>query len=546
MLAGPATAHQNEETTTPSLTETVEASPTFDDALTASGTNPIDPTLTESLGVEATPSPTPSQTSTAPPAPEIGGNYLQDEVIVRFKKSATDKMISTCLSQVNGREFSRIDELGVVVIKVPAGSVSKAVASLSGCAGVRYAEPNFIASIADTIPSDPEWGLQYGLVNIRAPQGWDITTGSATVTIAIVDTGVSLSHPDLAGKIVGGYDFVNDDNVADDDHGHGTHVAGIAAAMSNNGNGIAGVSWGARIMPVKVLNLAGGGSYADVAAGITFAVDSGAQVINLSLGGEFPSVFLQDAVDYASSRGAVVVAASGNTGTDNVLYPAAYGNVIAVSAVDNLNNRAAFSNYGPAIDLAAPGVTIYSTSPGGTYTYRSGTSMAAPFVSGLAAILRGFPGNGSPDAIKMEMESSALDLGPAGWDEFYGFGLIQMDAAILSVNPLTPPPNGPEIAPTQFYFSMPSTSTPTSTATTVPSTPTPSSTAEATKSSNITSTPELRIQETAGNEFPNQGPAVKIPPTAWMGLCLILLGLLLFLYGRVIGRRKRNRVASRR
>ena len=125
-----------------------------------------------------------------------------------------------------------------------------------------------MASIADTIPSDPNWSLQYGLVNIRAPQGWDYSTGSAAVTIAIIDSGVDLSHADLAAKIVPGYDFVNGDSIPQDDNGHGTHVAGIAAASGNNGIGVAGVSWGARIMPVKVLNAGGNGSFADVAAGI--------------------------------------------------------------------------------------------------------------------------------------------------------------------------------------------------------------------------------------------------------------------------------------
>jgi subtilisin family serine protease len=205
-------------------------------------------------------------------------------------------------------------------------------------------------------------------------------------------------------------------------------VAGIAAASSNNGAGVTGVSWGARIMPVKVLNSAASGTYADTAAGVIWAVDHGAQVINLSLGGADPSSILEDAINYAHSQGVVVVAAAGNGGNNFVLYPARYPNVIAVARTNNADNWDG-SNYGPEVDLAAPGALIYSTIVGG-YDYKSGSSMSTGFVSGLAAILIGIPGNASPDAIEFQMESTALDIEFAGWDEYTGAGLIQMDAAI--------------------------------------------------------------------------------------------------------------------
>ncbi|MGD0750899.1 MAG: S8 family serine peptidase [Anaerolineales bacterium] len=326
-------------------------------------------------------------------------------------------------------------------INIPTGKVAGAIASLSSCHGILYAEPNYEVSIADTIPNDPDWGNQYGLLAIHAPQGWDLNTGSSAVTIAIVDTGVDLDHVDLAGKIVPGFDFVNNNNHPQDDdaQSHGTHVAGIAAAETNNGIGIAGVSWGAQIMPVKVLNSGGFGTYENVAAGIVWAADHGAEVINLSLGGSMPSSVLKDAVNYAYAKGVTLVAAAGNSGSNSVLYPARYPHVIAVAATDSTNNRASFSNYGPEIDVAAPGVDIYSTNLGDNYGYLSGTSMAAPFVSGLVAILRGIPGNVSPDQITQEIEISALDLGTPGKDDYYGYGLIQMDAALqVHVPPPTP------------------------------------------------------------------------------------------------------------
>ena len=321
--------------------------------------------------------------------------------------------MNTCLQSAGASIKSEIEALSVLVLKVPKDTVAEAIARLSACPDTRLAEPNYLVHIADTIPSDPDWSLQYGLDNIHAPGGWDLSTGSPAVTIAVIDTGVDLGHPDLSAKIVGGYDFVNGDNSAQDDNGHGTHVAGIAAAITNNGTGVAGVSWGAHIMPIKVLNSAGNGTFADVAAGIAWAADHGAQVINLSLGGSSSSSVLQSAVDYAYGKGVVIVAAAGNSGINFVLYPARYPNVIAVAATNSTNAHAGFSNFGPEVDLAAPGVFILSTLPG-SYGYLSGTSMSAPFVSGLAAILRGIPGIGSPAAIAYDMESTALDLGLVG------------------------------------------------------------------------------------------------------------------------------------
>jgi len=417
------------EETQPAFTNTTEATFTAEPTETATSL----PSFTAPVVSENSAAPT---STDSPPLLILSGEYAPDEVLVRFKKTSAYESILQCLSPANGTVVSSIEELNVWVVQVPFGKVAESIAAISACPQVRYAEPNYMASIADTIPADPDWNLQYGLVNIRAPQGWDYSTGSSAVTIAIVDTGVDLSHPDLAGKLVPGYDFVNGDTIPQDDNGHGTHVAGIAAASGNNGIGVAGVSWGARIMPVKVLNAGGNGSFADVAAGITWSADHGTQVINLSVGGASPSAVLQDAVNYAYGKGVLLVAAAGNTGSGVILYPARYPNVIAVGAVDNTNNHAGFSNFGPELDLAAPGASIYSTVIGG-YGYLSGTSMAAPYVSGLAAILRGYPAGFSPDAIEWVMESTALDLGAAGRDNLYGYGLIQMDAALKLVLPPT-------------------------------------------------------------------------------------------------------------
>jgi serine protease len=229
-------------------------------------------------------------------------------------------------------------------------------------------------------------------------------------------------------------------------------VSGIAAAASNNGTGIVGISWGARIMPLKALASNGQGTESDVASAIAWAADYGANVINLSLGGSCPLPAIEVAVSYAHGLGVTVVAAAGNTGAQGVLCPAAYADAIAVAATDANNIRAAFSNYGPAVDLAAPGVGVYSTywssQTESTYTYLSGTSMAAPHIAGVAALLADLPQFDTPDKIRLALESTAQDLGPVCRDMYYGEGLVQAYAA-LQFDPETPPP------PRCFYHFLP-------------------------------------------------------------------------------------------
>jgi subtilisin family serine protease len=452
-------------------------------------------------------------------------------VLVRFRKSASEENITQCLSSADATTISIIEELGVWVVNIPYGKVAESIAIISTCPEVRYVEPNYMASAADTIPSDPFWNWQYGLSNIHAFQGWDYSTGSTAVTIAIVDSGVDLDHPDLSSKIVSGYNAFNDSSNANDDHfqSHGTHVAGIAAATSNNGIGVTGVSWGARIMPVKVLNSFGLGPLSIVAKGIVWATDHGAQVINLSLGITSDSPTLQDAINYASGHGVVLVAAAGNdTTTANLRYPAQYPNVIAVGAVDSGNNRTASSNYGPELDLVAPGQLIYSTITG-SYGYLSGTSMAAPYVSGLAAVLYGMPGNSSSALVTTQMESSAADLGLPGFDNEYGFGLIQMDRALMLV-PMPARTISPAGAGGGNLFSNPGVATfalgPTNTSTNTP-TASPSATSlpdTASPTASITPTiqpsPTLEKQQARKRNLPEW----QLPCA---GLIFILAGLLL-------------------
>jgi thermitase len=305
-----------------------------------------------------------------------------DRILVKFNKGADAKAVSAKKGASVGKALGKSDWK---VVNVPAGKAAEFLAKFQGDADVAAADFDYIMQ-ANLVPNDPSYASQYHLPKISAPQAWDITTGSSTKTIAIVDTGVDLDHPDLAAKIVAGYDFVNTDAVADDDQGHGTHCAGIAAAISNNGNQVAGVDFNAKIMPVKVLNKRGSGYTSDIIDGVYFAADNGAHVISMSLGGGSATTAFQDAINYAYGKGAIIVAAAGNSSTSTKSYPAAYNNVVAVASTTSTDAMSSFSNFGSWVDVAAPGSSILSTAMGGGTTTMSGTSMATPVVAGLMSL----------------------------------------------------------------------------------------------------------------------------------------------------------------
>jgi subtilisin family serine protease len=278
----------------------------------------------------------------------------------------------------------------------------------------------------------------YAPQRIGIEDAWRFSIGDPSIIVAIVDTGVNASHPELAGRILRGYDFVNNDADADDDHGHGTHVAGIVAAAADNGLGMAGLCPQCTILPVKVLSALNSGSSMGVAAGIIYATDHNAAVINLSLGSDLYSQAIADAVDYARKQGVLIVAAVGNGRSQVPFYPAALDGVMAVSATNLTDERWSFSNYGSWVDLAAPGVNIFSTAhiaagahPG--YTFKTGTSMAAPHVSGVAALLRSLNPLLSVDEVRHILLSTADDLGNPGQDNLYGHGRINASTALSTL-----------------------------------------------------------------------------------------------------------------
>jgi thermitase len=291
---------------------------------------------------------------------------------------------------------------------------------------------------ADYVPNDCYYEFQWGLNVIKAANAWDIVKGNNSVKVAVLDTGVNSLHPDLFGKVIAGRNFVDDLDPlnTDDCHGHGTHVAGIIGATMENNVGIAGLASGVTILPVKVLDSEGIGNAWSVAKGIDYAVASGAKIINMSLGSYYGSGIIQDAVNNALQKGAVLVAAAGNEGISHVSYPAAYPGVLAVSALNALDNLAGFSNYGTQISLAAPGESILSTyggpgaDPDHPYKYLSGTSMAAPFVAGLAALILSEDPSLSGKTVRDTLCFSADDLGTVGKDSKYGYGRINAYKAV--------------------------------------------------------------------------------------------------------------------
>jgi len=373
------------------------------------------------------------------------------EVLVKFAPGASPARAAGILAEVGAARAGEIETLDVARWRVPTGQERAVSAALTKVAGVVYAEPN-VTLRAHLVPDDPYYGsYQWPHPLINSPLAWDITTGSSAVTVAVVDTGVDIDHPELQAILTAGYDYVNDDGSPDDDHGHGTHVAGIVAAIGNNHQGIAGMGWQTRIMPLKVLDHLGYGDTADTSTAIVDAVNNGADIVNVSLGGVEGTQTLYNAVKYAHNHGVLVVASAGNCGgtnyslngctyQDQPVYPAAYDTeVFAVAATTSADSQALFSNRGDYIDIAAPGQFIYSTVRNNSYASVSGTSQAAPHVAGLAALLLAEGPTLTPAELQAHIEAGAVDLGSTGWDPDFGGGRIDALEALVSVAGLEAP-----------------------------------------------------------------------------------------------------------
>ncbi len=357
--------------------------------------------------------------------------------VVGFRRGTTEAQARALVEQAGlqaGPWIRRSRALPVWTIDASNGPAIASTLEADGRA--RYLEPDWIVEASFT-PSDTRYHLQWAPDQIGAEDAWDEVTGSSSVIVAIIDTGVNKSHSDISGKIAPDeYDFVNGDNDASDDHGHGTHVGGIVGAQFDNSRGIASFGGDTRIQPIKVLNAAGSGSSSNVAAGIEHAADHNADIINLSLGSSSQSTVMRDAVTYAYTSGLLVVSAAGNNGNSVPHYPAAYTASMAIGATDSLDRRAGFSSYGTWLDMVAPGVAIQSTwccsggSPPPTYRDASGTSMASPIVAAVAALMLDADPGMSNDDLWDILKDSSEDVGTPGPDIYTGDGRVDAAAAV--------------------------------------------------------------------------------------------------------------------
>lgn len=387
----------------------------------------------------------PQDTTTTPASqPQVAG-YAPGELVVRYEPGTTRTDRTAVRQELGAAVESTFGVKGAEVLDLPDGAgVESAVAAAESLPDVLYAEPNYSVSTTAS-PNDPMFDEMWSLgltsgdgVNsgIGTPRVWNLTTGSSGVTVGVVDTGVDATHPDLAnnmytnpGEVPGngvdddgnglvddvrGWDWVEDDNNAADLNGHGTHVAGTIGAKGNNANGVVGVAWEVRLVPLRVLDAAGSGWTSDVAAAFAYAGRNGVDVVNASLAGNSPSVALLDAIKASPNTLFVVAAGNSTTNVDVApTYPCAYPlpNVICVAATDQGNRLSNYSNYGAAqVDLAAPGDRILSTFPGGAYAEMTGTSMATPHVAGVAALLRARHPEASGTTIKQAILSGSEGL----------------------------------------------------------------------------------------------------------------------------------------
>ena len=399
-------------------------------------------------------------------APQVAGSsYVPGELLVKFKSGAAGNALASLKKTVGAFASEKLGSPNVEKLKLNGPEIDSALALLRRSPQVEYAVPNYIRHLQYT-PDDPDyptkqWNLNQptsgGGVNMSA--AWDIVQGGDPgVVVAILDTGVAYETangyaqaPDLAGtNFVQGYDFVNNDPYADDDHGHGTHVCGTIAQSTNNSVGVAGIAFKCTVMPVKVMDQEGSGNDEQIVEGIIFATDNGAKVINMSLGGPEPSPALEDTCNYAVSKGVVVCAATGNESRSTVDYPAGYPACIAVAATTRSLAIASYSNYGDSQEVEAPGgqgpnqivQQTYRTlgDPTSDFIYRpmQGTSMATPHVAGEAALIRSLHPDWTVQDVKADIYGTCKSVGS---QSLYGYGIIDIAAALGAPKP-----------PSTFYF----------------------------------------------------------------------------------------------
>jgi len=362
-------------------------------------------------------------------------NSVPGRILVKARDGITESELQQLFAAHGAQQHSAIHQINVRILNVPEAARDHVLDALQHHASIEFAEPDSIHE-PSLVPNDTYYSSAWHLPKIEVPQAWDITTGSSSVIIAILDKGVDGTHPDLAAKIVSGWNFYDNNSDTSDVVGHGTLVAGAAAAMSDNGIGVTSLAWSCRIMPVRISDTTGSAYDSTAAQALTWAADHGARVANISYALSQSSA-VTTAAQYFQSKGGVVTVAAGNYST----FVAASDNpyVLTISATDSSDVLGSFSNTGNNIDLAAPGVNIATTVRGGSYGISSGTSLSAPVVAGVAALVisanPGLAGSQVQDILK----NTTDDLGAPGWDPSYGWGRVNAYKAVLAAKGATPP-----------------------------------------------------------------------------------------------------------
>ncbi len=379
-------------------------------------------------------------------------SFIPGQILVKPKAQLSEPEFAGRLRVHTATYRRSLRHINVRVLSVPEGRAEAVLAALRSDPGIEFAERDGLARAA-FMANDPYVmsGQEWHLEKVQAPPTWSLTIGSAATVVAVIDSGINSAHPDLAGHVLPGYDFLNNVTDTSDSFGHGTAVAGVVMAAGNNGLGVAGIAYGCMVLPIKVVNDSGFASYSAIAEGIKYAADQGARVINISIAGNSPSSTLQEAVNYAWSNNVLVVAAAGNNANDVLQYPAACEHVVAVSATEPDDSLAPFSSYGSSVALAAPGDNIWTTQRDLVHPYGSwrGTSFASPIVAGAAALAASANPTLGNTALVSLLESTADDVGTAGVDAAFGYGRVNVWRAVTNANPnltaATLPPDAPPV-----------------------------------------------------------------------------------------------------
>lgn len=375
------------------------------------------------------------------------GSVGRGELLLRFKPGASWQCREKILKDFGLEVLDEIPQIKVLVVSVPESALQRVKPALMRNPVVDFVEENVWVS-PQVVPNDYYFSFQWHLRKIGAPDAWDISVGSSNVMVAVLDSGVDSSHPDLAGKLVSGWNFYNNNWDTSDVAGHGTAVAGVTAAATNNTIGVAGVGWNCLILPVRVTDENGYASYSLLSKGLIYAADRGARVAVVSFR-IFNGSALTSAAKYFVDKGGLVFAAGGNTGqfenyTDNPY-------IISVSGTTS--DDKSWGSYGPYIDLSAPCSAIYTTTRGGGYGNVGGTSFSAPIAAGVAALIFSVNPSLTPSQVEQILESTAVDLGDPGYDIYYGWGRIDASKALREAVGISPPP--PDITPPNVAITSP-------------------------------------------------------------------------------------------